>query len=374
MIYDIAIVGGGLSGLSLSIQLIKAGYTVIVFEKEKYPFHRVCGEYISMESWSFITDLGIDLKAMNLPVIKNLILSSPSGKSIAQPLDLGGFGISRYKLDYELYKLALTLGVQIREKSKVEDVLFNNNTFSIVNKMDTIIAKVVVGSYGKRSNLDLKWQRKFITRKPGKLNNYIGIKYHIRTKHPIDTIALHNFKNGYCGISKIEDDKFCLCYLTTAAALKDQGSIARLEKNVLAENPFIKNIFNEAEFLYASPITISQISFDDKSAIDNHILMVGDTAGMITPLCGNGMSMAFHSGKIAFEHITTFLQNKCSRIQMEQQYEADWKKHFAGRLTVGRLIQSLFGKVWLTNAVISVLKPFPFIITRLIKATHGKPF
>jgi len=43
--YDLAIVGGGLAGLSFSIQMAKIGYSVILFEKEKYPFHRVCGEY-----------------------------------------------------------------------------------------------------------------------------------------------------------------------------------------------------------------------------------------------------------------------------------------------------------------------------------------
>jgi len=48
--YDAAIIGGGLAGLALSIQLSKKGYRVILFEKEQYPFHKVCGEYISMES------------------------------------------------------------------------------------------------------------------------------------------------------------------------------------------------------------------------------------------------------------------------------------------------------------------------------------
>jgi flavin-dependent dehydrogenase len=45
--YDVAIIGGGLAGLSLSIQLAKKNYSVVLFEKEKYPFHKVCGEYIS---------------------------------------------------------------------------------------------------------------------------------------------------------------------------------------------------------------------------------------------------------------------------------------------------------------------------------------
>ena len=40
--FTVAIIGGGLAGLSLSIQLAKADYQVILFEKEKYPFHKVC--------------------------------------------------------------------------------------------------------------------------------------------------------------------------------------------------------------------------------------------------------------------------------------------------------------------------------------------
>ncbi|HEX2607665.1 MAG TPA: FAD-dependent oxidoreductase, partial [Flavisolibacter sp.] len=55
--YDVAIVGGGLAGLSCAIQLQRAGHSVIVLEKENYPFHKVCGEYISLESWPFLESL-----------------------------------------------------------------------------------------------------------------------------------------------------------------------------------------------------------------------------------------------------------------------------------------------------------------------------
>src|SRR5215208_5476201 len=82
------IIGGGLAGLSLSIQLAKAGYKVVLFEKEKYPFHKVCGEYISLESWNFIEQLGLPLSKMNLPIIKKLIVSSPGGKILESNLDL----------------------------------------------------------------------------------------------------------------------------------------------------------------------------------------------------------------------------------------------------------------------------------------------
>src|SRR4028118_913457 len=98
-IYDVAIIGGGLAGLSLSIQLAKAGYNTVLFEKEKYPFHKVCGEYISLESWNFLESLGIHLKEMQLPRINTLQLSSHNGNCFQTGLPIGGFGISRFTLD-----------------------------------------------------------------------------------------------------------------------------------------------------------------------------------------------------------------------------------------------------------------------------------
>ena len=373
--FDVAIVGGGLAGLSLSILLAKTGYNVVLFEKEKYPFHKVCGEYISMESWKFIESLGFDLSKAGLPLIKNLMVSSPNGRFIQSQLGLGGFGISRYFLDNELKAIAINNQVTIFEETKVNDVRFQNEFFTIKYNGGETTAGLVAGSFGKRSNLDVKWKRDFINKKPGKLNNYVGVKYHIKYQFPDDTIALHNFKNGYCGISKVEDDKYCLCYLTSAKNLKDHhNSIKEMERNVLYQNPFLKKIFSESDFLFKEPVTISQISFDKKSRIENHVLMIGDAAGMITPLCGNGMSMAFHSAKIAFENMNAFLKENISREAMEKRYAMEWQKVFERRLINGRIIQKLFGKILLTNVFIRIIKYFPFIIKRLIRATHGKEF
>jgi flavin-dependent dehydrogenase len=202
--YDLAIVGGGLAGLSLSIQMAKAGYRVILFEKEQYPFHRVCGEYISLESWDFLQRLGIDLRALNVTHIKRLQVSDTKGVLFEQPLPLGGFGISRYKLDHELAQIANQTGVIILEHTRVNDIRFSRELFTIESTKGNFTAKVAAGSFGKRSSLDVKWKRPFIVAKKNKLNNYIGVKYHIRYDFPDDLIALHNFKNGYCGISKVE--------------------------------------------------------------------------------------------------------------------------------------------------------------------------
>jgi menaquinone-9 beta-reductase len=373
--FDISIIGGGLAGLSLSIQLKKMGYSVALFEKEQYPFHKVCGEYISLESWPFIESLGVPLSTMQLPIIKNLLVSAPNGNTINHTLPLGGFGISRHLLDNELKKIAEQLGVQVYENTKVEDVDFANDLFTIKTNQQLYTSNICLGSFGKRSNVDVKWQRKFILNKQNKLNNYIGVKYHIQTNFPIDTIALHNFKNGYCGISKIEGNKYCLCYLTTATNLKsNNNSIELMEKNVLQKNPFLQNILANCTHLYQQPLTISQISFDVKTKVHNHILLIGDAAGMITPLCGNGMSMALHGSKIAAGLVNDFLQHKTDRQTLETTYAQVWQQHFGKRLLVGRLIQRMFGKNWTTNVFVGCMKKVPAITNWLIQQTHGKPF
>ncbi len=372
--FDVGIVGGGLAGLSLSILLAKKNYKVVLFEKEKYPFHRVCGEYISLESWKFIENLGLNLSALNLPIIKKLIVSSPNGSQIHTDLDMGGFGVSRFFIDNELKNIAIKNGVNVLEETKVNDVVFNDGKFAIKYKSESVACTVVVASFGKRSNLDVKWERDFVRKKPGKLNNYIGVKYHIKSSFPYDTIALHNFNNGYCGISKIEGDGYCLCYLTTAQNLKNNNSIKEMEQSILYKNPFLKQVFTEAEFLFKEPVTISQISFDRKTLVQNHVLMLGDAAGMITPLCGNGMSMALHSSKIASVSIALFLNKKITRLDMENQYRNSGKIILGSRLKVGRIIQKMFGKEFTTNIFISLLKPFPFLVIKIVKATHGKEF
>jgi flavin-dependent dehydrogenase len=373
--HDVAIAGGGLAGLALSIQCAHAGYSTILFEKEKYPFHKVCGEYISVESWNFLEELGVPLSQMNLPIIRRLLVTAPNGKELRQNLPLGGFGISRYKLDAMLADIAKQNGVELIESTKVDEIKFENDIFTFQSVAGDYHARIAAGAFGKRTNLDVKWKRKFILQKHNKLNNYIGVKYHVKTSWAEDLIALHNFENGYCGISQIEENKYCLCYLTTAKNLELCGnSITQMEKRILCRNRHLKMIFENAEMISQSPVTISQISFEKKEQVHGHVLLVGDAAGMIAPLCGNGMSMALHGSKIAFEQIHLFLQNKIPRWQMEQEYVKAWKKQFSGRLRTGRIVQHFFGSALLSDLLISVLKPFPSITDRLISETHGQPF
>jgi flavin-dependent dehydrogenase len=367
--YDVAIVGGGLAGLSLSILLARKGYRICLFEKESYPFHKVCGEYISMESWDFLVGLGLPLADWDLPKIQQLIVTAPNGESITELLPLGGFGISRFKLDAALAAIARKENVDLFENTKVNNIHFENDYHRIETSNGLFLSSVACACYGKKANLDVKWKRSFLKHHN---QNYVGVKYHVKASLPDKQIALHNFPGGYCGISKIEDGRFCLCYLTNSDNLRMSGqSIPVMEEKILKRNPVLRKLLDEVVVLFKEPVTIAQISFAKKTQAENHVLCVGDAAGMITPLCGNGMSMALHASKIASDSISSFLNKQIMRNEMEKNYQRNWNRQFSSRLRTGRIIQRFFGNPFWSTWLIRIMKPFPFIVRALIRQTHG---
>ena len=373
--YDVIIAGGGLAGLALSIQLGKSGYRVALFEKENYPYHKVCGEYISLESWNFLEELGLPLSDWNLPIIHSLLLSAPNGQSLTHELPLGGFGISRYKIDASLATLARSSGVHLYESTRVTDISFEKQVFNVHTSAGIFQSRVACGTFGKRSNLDIRWKRGFTRKRSGRLNNLIAVKYHVSGDFPVDQIGLHHFRDGYCGISKIEDDRYCLCYMTTAENLQTCGnSIPNLETTILRKNPYLEKVFSSSVRLFEQPVTISQISFERKTQVENHVLLIGDAAGMAPPLSGNGMSMALHGSQIAFGCIRSFLSDEIARYELEQEYTDRWNRQFGRRLLMGRLLQRWFTSERRTNLLLYSLKPFPKLVSFLIRQTHGQPF
>lgn len=366
---EIAIIGGGLAGLTAAIHLSKAGKSVILFEKNTYPKHKVCGEFISNEVLPYFKQLGLDISTLNPTSIDKTTISISSGKSISAHLPLGGFGISRNQLDYYLYQKAIESGCKIIHQN-VSDVSFSNDSFTITTENQEVFQiKIVLGAFGKRSSLDINLKRAFIQKK----SPWLAVKAHYKGTFPNDLVELHNFEGGYCGVSKVENNIINICYLAKYEVFKKHKNIADFQLNVLNANPKLKAILANSEMIFDKPLTISQVSFETKKQVENHILMLGDSAGLIHPLCGNGMAMAIHSAKIASEATIDFLNGRINRNELEINYRNQWKLHFKSRIQMGKILSKLLLNPFLSNLMMKWLIIFPKLLPFLIQKTHGKP-
>ena len=165
--FDIIILGGGLAGLTAAIHLLQNDLSVMLIEKNTYPKHKVCGEYVSNEVLPYLSQLGIDPIDQGAKNITDFQFTGLNDASLQIKLPLGGFGISRHALDLLLFKKAIELGL-VFENNTVTDVTFGINDFEVAVKDKSFRAPYVFGAYGKRSTLDSTLSRNFIkTKSPG---------------------------------------------------------------------------------------------------------------------------------------------------------------------------------------------------------------
>lgn len=366
----IIIAGGGLAGLTAALHLSRAGYPVSVLEKETYPRHKVCGEYISNEVLPYLNSLGVDPFELGAVPISTFEFSDQQGRKLQADLPLGGFGISRFLLDDHLRERAVEAGCEILQE-QVEAIQFKTDQFEIKTLSGRMFeARLVIGAHGKRSGIDVSLSRDFISKK----TPWLGIKAHYKGDFDSSKVGLHNFKGGYCGISKVEDDRINVCYLTHLESFKKYKDPETYREEVLRRNPELDAFFSQAEMLFDKPLSISQISFERKELVVDHILMCGDSASLIHPLCGNGMAMAIMGAKILSESIQKHVEgNRLNRNELERMYAANWKAHFSGRLKAGKILQTLLRNERATAIGLNVMRKAPFLMRQIIKTTHGKP-
>jgi len=367
--FDVLIIGGGLAGLTAGIHLSQKKLKVVLVEKSSFPRHKVCGEYISNEILPYLKWLGVNVLELQPTNISKFKFTTQKGKTAEAKLPLGGFGISRYALDEFLYQKALANNCFVL-KENVTNVSFTDDIFNITTSEQIITAKIVLGAFGKRSNIDQILDRNFFHKK----SPWLAVKAHYSGNFDDTLVALHNFDGGYCGVSKVESNMINICYITDYATFKKYKNIEEYQQNILYKNQHLKFIFENSTLLFEKPLTISQISFNEKKAVENHVIMIGDTAGLIHPLCGNGMAMAMHSAKIASEILLKYFSDKeMNRDLLEKKYTNEWKKHFGKRIVMGRILARILTYKSITTLFVAIIASFPGLFRRVIKQTHGKP-
>ena len=219
---DVAIVGGGLAGSAAAIRLAEAGKRVVMLEREHYPRHKMCGEFLSPETIPLFQRLGVwdTIQALHPAPLTEVRLTAPSGQVFNGLLPRAAIGLSRYVLDALLAERAHTVGTEVRDGCAVRDVEGSlAEGFTVTTQGDSISAKTVIGAWGKRSTLDRVLERPFFE-EPAP---FMALKVHAKGPQPAQRVELHGFNGGYCGINAIEGDKVNVCLLTHTHAWERSG-------------------------------------------------------------------------------------------------------------------------------------------------------
>ena len=96
---------------------------------------------------------------------------------------------------------------------------------------------------------------------------------------PDNLVALHNFKGGYCGVSKVETNAINVCYIVNFSSFKKYKNIEDFQKQVVLKNDHLRKIATQASPIFEKPLTISQISFKTKKPVETIFLCVETPQG-----------------------------------------------------------------------------------------------
>ena len=370
--YDAIIIGAGLAGCSTAIQLAQQGHRVLLLEQQRYPIHKLCGEFLSVEVISIFERLGI-LEAVRLAgavPIHHASVTTCTGQSFHSDLPGIALGLSRYQLDLILMQRAEAVGATCQDGTTVTAISGNlQQGFTVATRQDTFTARMVIGAYGKRSGLDRSLTRPFVQRP----SPFVAFKAHYTGLELPSAVELHAFPGGYCGLSQIEAGRVNVCWI--GHDQKMQAAAGTGERNsVLSQNPVLAQRLASMECISSASQALSQITFELKGKFDQDVWMIGDTAGMIAPLCGDGMAMALRSAELAVPMASDFLQDTLEIDTLKRQYTNVWNSEFRIRLQLGRLMHYGFIYPVIAQVGVQLCHQIPALGNALIRATRGASY
>jgi geranylgeranyl reductase family protein len=332
MKYDVTIVGSGPAGSTTAKFLAEKGFKVILIDKDKFPRDKPCGGGLPirvLNRFNYLNDerfiesrsyCGIAFS----PSLKNNIEVEKKTPVIAT--------ILRGKFDFELVKIAKEKGAIIKDgKTVIDFKIFNDKARVFLNDGSYIDSDIIVGADGVWS---------LIAKKSGLRKALYETGICILQEFEVDEAVLDKYfkKSRKCYVHSRFKNIFGYGWVFPKKEHLNIGIggvwLAKGKKinllnyykkyiSFLKKNKLIPEKLNEVSIRGGSlPV------FPLKKTYDTRIILVGDAAGFINPITGEGIFYAISSGEIAAKVISEALEIQKFNSGFLSKYQKSWKKDF----------------------------------------------
>ncbi|PYO92253.1 MAG: geranylgeranyl reductase, partial [Gemmatimonadetes bacterium] len=137
--WDVVVAGAGPAGSATALLLARAGATVLMLDRARFPREKPCSEYLSPESSRVLARLGVlEAVAAAAPArLTGMRVVAPSGAAVVGRFENFSYALPRTRFDTILRDAAESGGVEVRERVKVEEVLYDRGAVAGVVARDT---------------------------------------------------------------------------------------------------------------------------------------------------------------------------------------------------------------------------------------------
>ena len=343
MSFDVLVVGGGPSGLAAAIYARLSGLSVCVFERRHGVVDKACGEGIMPSGLAQLKALGVELKRRH-PFVGIRYLKGDDPAVYADGFFPGepGCGVRRLELHQRLLERAAELGVERREES-ARDIDVENDSVAVngVEGRYLLAADGLNSPIRKRFGLD---------RGRSKAPRY-GMRQHFRTKPWSDKVEVYWSEHGEAYVTPVDEETVGVAFL-----FRKPGAFDVL----LSSLPHL------AARLGEPASTLRGAGPFDRSArkrVSGRLLLIGDAAGYVDPLTGEGISLGIKSAMLAVDSIVG---------GKPKTYETKWRLAMLRYDVMTRGLLLVSKPQWLRRRLIPILRRLPFLFSLSLRLLGGK--
>jgi len=375
---DLAIIGGGPAGTAAALEARRHGLRVAIWERDRFPRDKVCGEFISSEALPWL-QTAIPATAARGKVIPSAEFISDRGSARGFRLPAPALGLSRRSLDAALWKAAAAAGADTQEGECVRGVRKllhgrkQENMWEIESAGGSVRrARALIVACGRWWAIE-GLSSPACRGASAKAGDGVGAKAHFAGIPPRGSVEMYFFRGGYCGLAPVEDDRYNVCCLARRERVCESGAkvtgdfagwLAQISRLPALE----KRLRGAAQVSPA--VTTAPVHLAQGQATQNGALMAGDASGFLDPFTGEGISMALHSGRLAAQAVSQSLSEGFGGERAAEVYRHNLARAVQRSYKFAAMARALIqGPAWVQGLV---TVPLPWIGKRLLRETRWR--